>query len=102
MCICIIHIFVYLGRSLIPACARGREEERVRLENDCEKSGYAERSEFETPSTTAKNVQREPKWHGATEEDILNVIRHQRGRGVQMHFSIAAKVHDHTSDGEPI
>jgi len=84
MCICIIHIFVYIVRSLLPACARGREEERTRLEQKCDKTGYTERSEFETPSTAARDVKPEPKWHGATEEDILNIIRYQKSRGVQI------------------
>jgi len=87
MCVCILHIFICLGRYLVLACVRGREAERIRLESRFMKTGYSKPTEFETPVTRARDVKPKPKWHGATEEDILNIIRFQMGRGVKLQFS---------------
>jgi hypothetical protein len=81
MVFCIIQIIVYLARSIVPACIRGRRVERTRSLG--EPSGYTLNSEFEAPSTIAndvKSLKPERPWHGANEEDILAMIRLQKER----------------------
>lgn len=79
MVVCVIQVFVYLIRSMIPACVRGRRVEMSR--QSCEISGYSMNSKLETPVTVADDVKPEPRWHGANEEDILSIMRMQRNKG---------------------
>jgi hypothetical protein len=75
----IVQILVYLVRSTIPACSRGRKEEKGRLPD--EPSAYAVRSRLETPNTVGKDVKPESRrWEGYTEEDILAAIRVMKGK----------------------
>src|SRR5271170_3935961 len=73
MCLYLNQILGYIGRSLVRPCCRGRKEEKVLTDNKSEKSGYCRRSEFETPPTQATGVRPQPKWHGASEDAIMNV-----------------------------
>lgn len=82
MVFCIIQVVVYLARSMVPACVKGRRVERSRP--SCEQSGYSLNSTFETPYMVANDVKPaipERPWHGATEEDILAMMRFQKNRG---------------------
>jgi hypothetical protein len=80
MCLYISQILGYIGRSLLRPCCRGRKEEKILAENKSETSAYSRRSEFETPPTKATGVRPQPKWHGASEDAIMNVIRYQQER----------------------
>jgi hypothetical protein len=78
MVICVIQVVVYLIRSMVPACVRGRRVEMSR--QPCQISEYSLNSKLETPSTVADDVKPQPRWHGANEEDILAIIRMQRNK----------------------
>ena len=75
----IVQILVYLVRSTIPACSRGRKEEKDRLRD--EPPAYAARSRLETPNTLGNDVKTgSRRWEGYTEEDILAAIRVMKGK----------------------
>jgi hypothetical protein len=78
MVICVIQAVVYLTRSMVPACIRGRRVEQHHPPGV--PSGYSLNSELETPNTVANNVKPERPWHGANEEDILAMIRFQKNQ----------------------
>jgi hypothetical protein len=86
MCLYLNQILGYIGRSLLRPCCRGRKEEKVLADNKAEKSGYCRRSDFETPPTQATGVRPQPKWHGASEDAIMNVIRYQQERKAEGAF----------------
>lgn len=79
MVICVIQVIVYLIRSMVPACVRGRRVEMSRQPYQI--SEYSLNSKLETPYTVADDVKPEPRWHGANEEDILAIMRMQRNKG---------------------
>jgi|SRR5271170_7316257 hypothetical protein len=79
----LVHFLVYLVRSTIPACSRGRKEEKDRRPD--EPSAYAMRSRLETPNTVGNDLKPESqRWKGYTEEDILAAIRVMKGKGKEI------------------